>query len=105
MLTSVADVVRALRSVKRFPDQQIVVTAIAGPPVPYTVKWHSPVSADTGPWPGIAHSCTASDASWADPAVRISDWVSAFGANALFLPICATDFAPAAQRLAEILPQ
>ena len=37
----------------------------------------------------MAHSCTGSDASFADPAVRIMDWVSAFGANGLFLPVCA----------------
>ena len=37
MLTPVADVASALRSVKPFPDQQIVVTAITGPPTPYTV--------------------------------------------------------------------
>jgi hypothetical protein len=105
MLISVGDVVAALRTVKRFPDQQIVVAAIAGPSSPYTVSWKTPNIADTGPWPQMKHSCTASDASWADPAVRIGDWASSFGANGLILPICSTDWAPSLQRLAEVLPQ
>ena len=39
LLTPVASFVAQLRSLKPFPDQQIVVAAIAGPPVPYGVKW------------------------------------------------------------------
>jgi hypothetical protein len=106
MLTSVGDVVFALRSVKPFPDQQIIVAAVAGPPTPYTVKWRLPRPGvvDTGPWPEIAHSCTGSE-SFGDPAVRIGDWTRAFGANGLFVSDCDTDFAPAFQRLGDVLPQ
>jgi hypothetical protein len=102
-LIPVADVASAVRSVKPFPDQQIVVTAIAGPPTPYTVNWSNPPITDTGPWPYIAHSCTASDASAADPAVRINQWVQSFGDNGIFLPICTDNYAPALDRLAALL--
>jgi hypothetical protein len=104
LLTSVGDVVAALRSLKPFPDEQIAVTAIAGQTTPYTVRWHSPIVSDTGPWPFIAHSCTGSDGSWADPAVRIGDWARAFGANGTFISACDTDWAPSFQRLADLLP-
>ena len=103
MLIPVADVASALRSVKPFPDQQIVVTAITGPPMPYGVKWLSPPITDTGPWPYVAHSCTASDGSDADPAVRINQWVQSFGDNGIFLPICTDNYGSALDRLAALL--
>jgi hypothetical protein len=103
MLIPVADFVAQLRALKAFPDQQIVVTAIAGPPTPYAVRWLNPVVVNDGPWPMMAHSCTGPDGNFADPAVRISQWVSAFGANGLVLPVCADSYAPALQRIAELL--
>jgi hypothetical protein len=103
MLIPVADVVAQIRALKRFPDEQIVVTAIAGPPSPYTVKWRTPPTADTGPWPEIAHSCVATDASVADPAIRIAKWVQAFGPNGLLLSACDANLAQAATRLGELL--
>ena len=42
----------------------------------------------------IAHSCTSADGSFADPAVRIANWVSAFGANGITSSICDVSFAP-----------
>jgi hypothetical protein len=103
MLIPVADVVAQIRSLKRFPDDQIVVTAIAGPPAPYTVKWRTPPTRDTGPWPEMSHSCTATDGSVADPAVRIAQWVRGFGPNGRILSACDASLAPATQRLAELL--
>ncbi len=103
MLIPVANVVAQLRSLKRFPDEQIAVAAITGPDAPYTVKWRIPPTTDTGPWPEIAHSCVASDASVADPAVRIAQFARAFGANGLLLSACADNYAPSLQRLAELL--
>jgi hypothetical protein len=108
MLTPVADITRQIRSLKRFPDQQIVVAVVAGPPTPYTVKWRQPYMADTGPWPEMTHSCTTSDPSviWsADPAVRLSQWVSGFGANGQFLSACDTSYGPSLDRLAQLLAQ
>jgi hypothetical protein len=103
LLIPVTDVVAQLRALKRFPDEQIVVSAIAGPPAPYTIKWRTPPARDTGPWPEISHSCVATDASVADPAVRIGQWVQAFGPNGLLLSACDTNFGRATQRLAELL--
>jgi hypothetical protein len=105
MLTPVATIVSQLRALKPFPDQQIVVTAIAGPPMPYQVIWRNPVLSDTGPWPGIQHSCTAPDGSIADPAVRLAQWVSAFGPNGLFLPVCTDNLGPSLDRMAMLLNQ
>jgi hypothetical protein len=105
MLTPVATIVSQLRALKPFPDQQIVVTAIAGPTTPYQVTWRPPITNDTGPWPGIEHSCTASDGSVADPAVRLAQWVSAFGPNGLFLSACEDNFGPSLDRMAMLLNQ
>ena len=60
---------------------------------------------DTGPWPIIAHSCTGSDASFADPAIRIADFVHRFGANGMLLPICSDNWGSAFDRLASVLNQ
>ncbi len=51
----------------------------------------------------MSHSCTASDGSVADPAVRVGAWVQSFGANGLLLPICSDNFAPAFDRIAQLL--
>ena len=82
MLTPVATIVSQLRALKPFPDQQIVVTAIAGPTTPYTVTWRNPTLTDTGPWPASTHSCTATDGHVADPGdPRSRDFVQRFGDN------------------------
>jgi hypothetical protein len=106
MLTPVAEITSQIRALKRFPDQQIVVAAVAGPSTPYTVKWRRPLMSDTGPWPEMTHACTASDPSFiwsADPAVRIADWVSGFGANGQLLSACDASYAPSLDRLAQLL--
>jgi hypothetical protein len=105
MLTPVATIVSQLRALKPFPDRQIVVTAIAGPPTPYQVAWSPPGSADTGPWPLIEYSCIAPDGSFADPAVRLAQWVSAFGPNGLFMSVCQDNFGPSLDRMAMLLNQ
>ena len=103
LLAPVAGFVAQLRSRKPLPNQQIVVTAIAGPSVPYGVKWQAPRANDTGPWPVMSHSCTASDGTFADPAVRVGAWVQSFGANGLLQPICSDDYAPSFDRIAQLL--
>jgi len=104
MLIPVGDVVAALRTVKPFPDQQIVVAAIAGPPAPYTVHWHAPyVGTDTGPWPHMTHSCNGTDGSFADPSVRIAQWAGSYSDNGIFLSICDTNWAPSLDRIAALL--
>ena len=94
MLTPLATLRAQIRSLKPFPDQQILVAAIAGPGAPYTIEWRNPSAGDTGPWPVIDHSCTAPDGSFATPAVRINEFASSFGANGQASNICVDSFAP-----------
>ena len=83
-----------------------MVAAITGAPSPYVVGWKAPSTADTScgaascPWPVIQHACTAADASFADPAVRINELVQQFGANGTTLSICDADFSPALSNIA-----
>jgi len=103
LLTPVATFVQQLQALKPDPSM-VLVAAIAGPAAPYTVRWAAPSPADPGgPWPRISRSCTAPDTSFADPAVRITQWVNAFGTNGLALSVCSDNFAPALQRLAELV--
>jgi hypothetical protein len=51
--------------------------------------------------PTVEHSCMQNNGEYADPAVRIKQWVDAFGQNGVFLPICADTFSPALKRIAE----
>ena len=41
----------------------------------------------------------------ADPAVRIAQWVQAFGAKGLFLSVCQDNFGPLLDRMASLLNQ
>ena len=103
LLTPVATFVAQLRSLKPRPDQQIVVAAIAGPSAPYDVKWHAASANDTGPWPVMSHSCTASDGSFADPAVRVGAWAHAFAPNGMLVSICQDSYAMSFDRIAQLL--
>lgn len=105
MLTPVATFVEQLVALKPDPSR-VLVSAITGPAAPYTVHWRNPGTADPGgPWPEISHACTATDGSVADPAVRLTQWATAFGANGQVLSVCSDNFAPALQLLAERLNQ
>jgi hypothetical protein len=107
-LLSVVDTANRIKALKPDPSQ-VIVAAITGPNMPYTVNWKAPSTADTScgaascPWPVIAHSCTAPDTSFADPSVRIGEFVQQFGANGLVLPICSDNFAPSLQRIGDLI--
>jgi hypothetical protein len=96
-LLSVRDTVNRIRALKA-DDGQVMVAAITGPRAPYVVNWRTPSTADSScgaascPWPMIAHSCSANDGSFADPAVRIGEMVDRFGANGRMLSICDGEF-------------
>jgi hypothetical protein len=72
------------------------------------VTWKNPSTNDTScgngttpcPWPVIAHSCTATDGRFADPAVRIAQAVNGFGTNGFMSSICDANFGPALQSIA-----
>lgn len=79
----------------------ILVAAIAGPTVDdkggslYRVIPQMNAAAMGETDPVVDHSCTTpgtNPAEYADPAVRIKQWVDGFGANGIFYPICANDF-------------
>ena len=99
-VTPVAEFVARIKALKAAPASEIVMAAITGPVTPYVVRWKSPSTTDTGPWPVIAHSCIAADGSFADPGVRIAQAVSAFGANGLVSSMCEPSFGPALQQIA-----
>jgi hypothetical protein len=102
-LLRVADVVAALKGLKADPSK-VFVSAIAGPKAPYVVGTTDAELADVAPWPIIQPSCSQTEADGAltsgDPAVRVADWVNAFGPNGVFESICAGSFAPALQAIA-----
>jgi hypothetical protein len=99
-LLSVRDTVNRIRALKA-DDGQVMVAAITGPRAPYVVNWRAPSTTDTScgaascPWAMIAHSCTAADGSFADPAVRIGEMVDHFGANGRMISICDGEFSGA----------
>ena len=107
-MLSVVDTANRIKGLKPDPSQ-VIVAAITGPATPYTVNWKAPSTADTScgaascPWPVIAHSCTAPDTSFADPGVRVGEFVKEFGANGLVLPICSDNFAPSLQRIGDLI--
>ena len=101
LLKTVAETAAQVKSLKSDPASQIIVAAITGPTTPYQVHWKNPSTSDTGPWPEVTHSCTATDTSFADPSVRVTEFVQQFGGNGLTLSICDNSFAPALQRIAD----
>jgi hypothetical protein len=92
-----------IKALKADPASQILVAAITGPTTPYTVTWQTPPIADTGPWPEMAHSCgSPSDpAGFADPAVRIQQFVGEFGGNGLVESFCQSNYTSALQLVAQ----
>jgi hypothetical protein len=104
-LLSVVDTASRIKALKADPGQ-VFFAAITGPATPYTVTWKAPSGADTScgaascPWPSIAHSCTAANGSFADPAVRTNLLAAQFGDNGFASSICDADFGPALERLA-----
>jgi hypothetical protein len=105
-LTPVAEVAARIKALKTAPASEVLIAAITGPVTPYEVRWDAPSVADTScgsgscPWPQVAHSCAATDDSYADPAVRVTQLTSLFGANGFVSSICDADFGPALQQIA-----
>ena len=100
-LLKVSDVVAAMKQLKTDPSK-VLVAAIAGPPTPYVVEM-LPMLGQAGGmlWPNVDHSCIGGDGTYADPSIRIKQWIDAFGNNGVFEDMCAPTFAPAMQRIAE----
>jgi hypothetical protein len=106
-LTPVSKFVMDIKALKPDPANQILVAAVTGvtevggdptnlQPVPYTVQWlpgAGPAASQL--WPSIQHNCTSGngDGSFADPAVRIAQFVHGFGSNGVLASICDNNYA------------
>jgi hypothetical protein len=109
-LKPVSDFVNDVKMLKTDPDHQILVAAITAPAAPYTVKWLPalpPPYSDAQPgelWPQVLHSCgamgnddvnpnavNATDGSFGDPGVRITQFVSSFH-DSVIASICDPDY-------------
>ncbi|HVZ74371.1 MAG TPA: hypothetical protein VHJ20_18450 [Polyangia bacterium] len=103
-LLHVADVVAGLKGLKTDPSK-ILVAAITGPPLPYEVTDdYTPTNNDpAGNWPQVKHSCTQADGTYADPSVRIWQWLQAFQTSGVFESICSDSFTPALQGIADAI--
>jgi len=101
MLIPVVTIKDQLRTLKPYPDQQLLVGAITGPASPYFVHWAS--VRGTGLMPAVSPACIASDGSSAAPAVRIAQWVESFGENGVVMSACGDNFGPAFDRVAHLL--
>ena len=91
-LITVASFIDFLKGLKADP-RDVFVAALAGPSTPYVVTGYMNMAANEVD-PEVAHACTqmvGTDLVYADPAVRINQWVSAFGANGFAQSICDPD--------------
>ncbi len=119
LLTPVQTFVSGIKALKDDPSQ-IVVGAIVAPPDPYTISWVPPFSPTPGIagelWPQIMHSCgptglddlnpaaqISADDSFGDPAVRIAQWVRAFGDNGFVSSICDSTYVTPMQQFAALI--
>ena len=106
-LIKVSDFVAFLNSLKPGNPDKILVAALAGPVTPYTVEGHSfPLpNGDSEVQPWMVHSCTSGTdgTEYADPGVRIKNWLDAFGTNGLLESICAPTFATALTTIAQAI--
>jgi hypothetical protein len=85
-LYRVRDYVAMLKALKPDP-RQVLVAAVTGPDTPYVVDWVTTPAAPPELGPEVQPSC-ASGSDVADPAVRLADFTSAFGANGLRSSVC-----------------
>jgi hypothetical protein len=100
-LTKVGDEIAFLRGLKKDANQ-ILVAAITGPTTPYSIEL-MPYNATGENIANMVHSCVENTGEYADPAVRIKQWVDAFGDNPAPQSICADSFAPALSAIAQTL--
>jgi hypothetical protein len=111
-LTPVSKFVADIKSLKADPGNQILVAAVTGvtgtasnaTPTPYVVEWPPGTgSASDQLWPQVEHVCVSNngDGSFADPAVRITQFVHAFGVNGVLASICDNSYEGSLSTIAE----
>jgi hypothetical protein len=108
-LLRIHDIVTAMKRLKADPSK-VLVAAITGPPTPYKVNvGPSQTKLDPSMWPYVEFSCVQQTPGGGTvdgaPAVRLKQLIDAFGANGTFETICADDFGPALQRIAQQVGQ
>jgi hypothetical protein len=95
-LTPISKIVADIKSLKPDPDNQILVSAIIGPPSPYAVGWAANASSGGAAWPAVAASCgtenTDGSGAFGEPGVRITEFASSFE-NSVLGSICDTNYA------------
>jgi hypothetical protein len=100
-LIRISELVEFFKTLKA-NSNDVMVAAVAGPPTPYSVVVE-PLpggGANSPAVPQVAPSCESANGN-AAPAVRIQEFVNAFGNNGTFLSICADDFTPVMTRIGE----
>jgi hypothetical protein len=103
---TVADFHAFVKGLKPGRPDDILVAAIAGPSTPYQVVPVNNVFEPGEMAPSVSHSCTfpsddPGQPEFADPAVRINQWVQLFDTNGVRYPICAMNLEPAMTGIAE----
>ena len=103
-LTKVADEVAFLRGLKTDPSR-IFVAALTGPVNPYIIEQQFLVNrlGISEYQPQVLQSCGTDANDRALPAVRLQQWVAAFGVRGAAQSICANTFAPALSSAATML--
>ncbi len=93
-LTPVSKFVSDIKLLKKDPANQILVAAVTGADTPYIVHWIANKGQNMDEsWPELEHSCTNADGSFADPGVRIAQFVHAFGTqNGVLASICDNNY-------------
>jgi hypothetical protein len=86
------------KSLKADPSM-LFVASIAAPVKPYIIDYQSSPYGTGETAAYIEHSCKRTDGGFADPAVRMTDFVGQFGANGVTSSICDNSFAPALTQL------
>jgi hypothetical protein len=117
LLTPVSQFVNDIKALKVDADNQILVSAIVGPPTPYAVAWlpeQNGQNTQAGElWPQIEHSCGAAggddvnpaatqhptDYSTGDPGVRLAQFVNGFQ-NSVLASVCDASYASSMQAIA-----
>jgi hypothetical protein len=114
LLTPLSTYIAGIKALKVDPSR-IVVGAITAPSIPYTVMWElpptDPMSGEL--WPNVMHSCglpggytnpaatqMPMDGSYGDPAVRVTQWIQAFGDNGVIGSVCDADYGATLQAFA-----
>ncbi|HEY6476914.1 MAG TPA: hypothetical protein VI456_10060, partial [Polyangia bacterium] len=75
-LAPITKIVADIKSLKPDPDNQILISAIVGPPSPYAVQWAANASSGGAAWPAVAPSCGTENAdgsgAFGEPGIRIT---------------------------------